>query len=200
MAAQTLKVVEEENSESQQEGLDPEEVFVESIRSCCVALFEGCGTPVSTVGEEHDVETHLHHAGFAGLIGFGGTEVRGSLVMYFDETLVVATRPQTLGRVDDQDAALRDWTGEMANQLLGRVKNNLLKYNVKVAMGVPTAISGQGYTLTSVGDMSPVRLRFTSEFGNLSLLLNMRFRPGLRLDPPNEEEEDTAAEGDLMLF
>jgi CheY-specific phosphatase CheX len=201
MSSVALRIVEDESNASIEAGmLDPNAVFFDVIRECAIALMEGCNLDLVLESQDREEMPHVHHTGYAGLIGFGGTEMRGSIVLYLDESLVRASRPPTIGEAAVQDPALRDWTGELANQLLGRAKNMMLRYEVKIGMGVPTAISGTGYTLTSIGETPPLRMRFSSRAGAMSVLINLRCRPGLQVKPPSPDLEEAAAEGDMMLF
>ena len=185
-------------TESQPE-TSPDLFFCERVREAAEKLMHGLSVGIEYLGARDNAEQHLEHTGFAGLIGFGGDLLRGGLVLYLAEELVTKSRPETGTGPQAVEAALRDWTAELANQLLGRVKNILLRYNVKVALGVPTAVSGQGYTLTSIGDNHPRMLRFHTEHGALNILVNLEYSPELKFEE-HEDGDDAAEEGDLMLF
>lgn len=59
----------------------------------------------------------------------------GSLRLSVPAAVVAATRPGLSSREQYQD-----WTGELSNQLLGRVKHQLLSFAVRLEMGVPVSV------------------------------------------------------------
>jgi CheY-specific phosphatase CheX len=77
----------------------------------------------------------------AACIGLSGTTVRGALVVVGRPTFFKATYPAELGipRTDDDVA---DWGGEVANQLLGRIKNRLSTYGLDFTTSTPTMVRG----------------------------------------------------------
>ena len=70
----------------------------------------------------------------AGVIGFTG-DVRGTLFVASTLPLFRATCPPP-----PRDVA--DWTAELANQLLGRFKNQLVRHGIALAMATPVAVRG----------------------------------------------------------
>ena len=89
------------------------------------------------------------------------------------------------------------WVGEMANQLLGRVKSQSLARGVAFRLGTPVVIAG---TCLEIAGAVPnhIVLTFLGEHGPLRVSLELVAAPTLKLrDDPGEAE---AAEGRLWLF
>jgi hypothetical protein len=78
------------------------------------------------------------------VIGFAGSQMRGSLVMGATRQALRLSHPLA-GRADDD--SLRDWGGELSNQLIGRIKIRLLAHEIVIQLGTPTTMSGHELTL-----------------------------------------------------
>jgi CheY-specific phosphatase CheX len=78
-------------------------------------------------------------ADYVATIGFAGPQIRGVLAWECTREVAVAL----CGMGDIPDDVIRDWVGEMANQLLGRVKNKLLAHEVEFSLSTPMVIQGQ---------------------------------------------------------
>lgn len=84
----------------------------------------------------------------AGLAGFTGESIRGTLMIASTFDLFARTRPEETGRhelspeVPSDWHLLRDWAAELANQLLGRITNQLFAYGLSLRVSTPTALSG----------------------------------------------------------
>jgi hypothetical protein len=95
----------------------------------------------------------------AGIVEFGGEAMTGSLVLlsgfdFFAASLAPGRLPQNVkrGSLRPQSAAdwirVRDWSMEMTNQLLGRIKNQLRKLGVVLEAQLPRAVSGHALLVT----------------------------------------------------
>ena len=100
----------------------------EVLVSCARDLFEAYGLAM----HEGDGDPREHE--IAGVIGFTGT-VRGTLFVASTIPLLASTCPPPA-----RDVA--DWTAELANQLLGRFKNQLVRRGIELAMATPVAVRG----------------------------------------------------------
>merc|ERR1712146_853533 len=63
-----------------------------------------------------------------------------------DDQLASVINPVANGAKD----ANYDWIGELANQLLGRLKNKLLSWNVEVALSTPVLVHGAQLSIASL--------------------------------------------------
>src|SRR4051812_36863295 len=69
-----------------------------------------------------------------GVIGFTARQMRGALVL--------ASTNEPLEQTSPESTSHRDWICELANQLLGRVKNQLLSRKVEIFASTPVALRG----------------------------------------------------------
>jgi CheY-specific phosphatase CheX len=104
------------------------------VVSCGQGLFESIGLLVAHAG----IVPHgaARWADMVSVIGLGGANLRGSLVLSVPSCLLRRTHPT--GTTEELDLA--DWQGELANLLLGRIKARLLARNVIVELATPVTI------------------------------------------------------------
>jgi chemotaxis protein CheX len=131
------------------------------------------------------------------VIGFAGSQMRGSVVLASTSQALRLTHP--LGKEAD-DEGLRDWAGELANQLIGRIKIRLLAHQMVIQLGTPTTISGRELTLgAALKNAECLPHRFTA--GSEWLLVRMEgvAEPGVQMlaSPVQLTATD---EGELLLF
>jgi hypothetical protein len=83
---------------------------------------------------------------FSGVMGFVGDSVRGTCLLAAPEGTIRAAAPHA--------AAARDWIGELANQLVGRLKAKLMARGGTIALSTPVVLRGV--------KLSPCRARMSS--------------------------------------
>lgn len=127
------------------------------------------------------------------VIGFTGPSLTGALMIAADQQPIVATRP-TPQTTD------RDWVAELANQLLGRVKNRLLTFGVEIYATTPIVLRGERITpLGSTGSLPGVVFR-TPSGGRITVWVDHHVLDGQRLAKLAVADESVAREGDVILF
>lgn len=157
------------------------------------ALFASYGVTLELDGTPAD--KMLGSVRLIGMIGFSSTEVSGSLLLALTEPLLQRTRPAA-------GAPAADWTGELANQLLGRFKNQLLSYGVLINSSLPVVVAGETLALPARTRPLTRHLSFASRTsGRLFVRLEMELAPALELVRLTEDDaEPTIDEGELVLF
>lgn len=136
---------------------------------------------------------------YASVIGYSGDFMKGSLVITCDKRLLHKSHPNhAMGMpVGDQD--ILDWVGEMANQLLGRVKNKLATCGVKCTMGTPTTVTGQSMQVTPPKDGFAIPLVYTGDANDFLVYFLFVADQSLELKAVAATNA-TATEGDSFLF
>lgn len=71
---------------------------------------------------------------YSGVMGFIGDRIRGTCLLAAPAATILASAPEP--------TMARDWTGELANQLVGRLKSKLLARGIVIAMTTPVVLSG----------------------------------------------------------
>jgi CheY-specific phosphatase CheX len=165
----------------------------EVLRDCAVALFDAYGI---RAGFQGAIESPPQDTELAGSIGLVGAGISGSILVATTAAVLRAT-----GQTDGSRESTCDWVGELANQLAGRLKNQLLRYGVELNVSTPVVIEGKALQVRGARRSSTRFFRLESDHGCIAVGIDMKSAPGLELnlamDP--EPEADTV-EGDLLLF
>lgn len=169
-----------------------ERVIIEEIISdACVGLFADydvefspyVGTVVPSFPE------------VAGIIGFSSDEFRGSVLIGAPtKTLLACSCVQGI-EIDPLD-----WVGEIANQLLGRIKTSLLSYGVSVQLATPVSVQGGELRFHTQEHGELWSLVFATPFGEAIIRLAAECGAGFQLDASSSVDRVSAAEGELMFF
>jgi Chemotaxis phosphatase CheX len=163
------------------------------LRDCCLALMADYGLPAS---QQDDAEVDDRTAVAIAAIDFSGRDLRGTIALRMTTSVVLETYRAAVGtpiRVDSPEAL--DWTCELANQLVGRLKNKLRNYQVSFSVNTPRLLQ-----LFPVAELErALRRRFVCDGGNFAGYLDVMIASGFVFSaaPP---EATLADEGDLVLF
>lgn len=156
------------------------------------ALFGSYGAPLELDGSP--LQKTLESASFVSVIGFSSRSFNGSLLLALPRDVVEHTLPAAGGD-------LMDWCGELANQLLGRLKNRLIDYQVSINMTLPVVISGGRFALPAKTRPVTRYLSFVSDWGKLFVRLEAELGPDVELvRQAHIEGERVLGEGELLLF
>jgi CheY-specific phosphatase CheX len=143
-------------------------------------------------------------ANIAGVVGFTGSVMRGTLLLATTFPVVAAARPEMLRKrvlsssLSSDWILARDWAGELANQVLGRVKNRLNRFGVTFEVSPPTALSGPALTFASPKGPAPLQHVFSSGNGRVWLCFDVFMDPEQRVTPRGPELG--SLEGNVIVF
>jgi CheY-specific phosphatase CheX len=136
---------------------------------------------------------------FVAVIGFSGESVRGAVGLALRGDLVANAL-----RRSGADAAVRgacdDFVAELANQLLGRVKNKMLRYGTELALALPMVLRGIELRLVGAGGENVWAYCFSSTDGGVSVWFDARFDQSFQLELQDNPELEGAPEGEMMMF
>lgn len=180
----------EENSIDQEFATVSEEILCESA----VELFEEYGKAIARC-EAGTSDSASRGLVLGAAIGFTGEFVRGALAIAIDEELAVALDPLAGQRKSDRGSL--DWIGELANQMLGRVKNKLLSYNVEIGLSTPIVIEGAKLRMFGIVSKG-MELSFQSGDHFADVWWDAEVDPVLVLS--KEDAPDVQLEGEMLLF
>jgi hypothetical protein len=166
------------------------------VRQACVDVFECRGLSIEpradaafrVPGEDH----------VAGFIGFGGT-LRGSVVITGPARLFEKIHPQGAdAKISVPD--LLDWVGELANQLLGRIKTRLCVEGVDFSASLPTAVRSRDVQFSLAHRPGSYLLFFGDRAWDFSLCFDIMIPPTVQLFPPDAAPIECRSEGEVELF
>jgi hypothetical protein len=130
-------------------------------------------------------------------IGFRSPCLSGELVLLAPPSFVEVVLPREVRERRPSARIAADWVGELANQLVGRLKNKLLGYGVDVALGTPRAVTDCEIVDFEASMRTIVRLSLTSREGSL---LAMLFTEHADLSLSEATPGVAVSEGDIVLF
>jgi hypothetical protein len=134
----------------------------------------------------------------AAFSGFGSNELRGSFTLLGPSQLFARLHPLP-PTVTPRD--LTDWACELVNQSVGRFRNRLLAYGVKLALSVPQSALAEQLILSSSLEPGRTPISFAIDGMVLEGWLELDAEPGFRLaESPLDEEDAALREGSMVLF
>lgn len=140
----------------------------------------------ATVGRPHSPHAHQ----IIGVVGFTSPDFRGNLALVLSSQLAEATLEGT---------DVIDWVGELANQMLGRVKNKLVPYAIELDIATPVVVAGLSIRVQEAPDTETRRVDCSTTSGSVHALINARLREGFELGPPSGELS-AVSEGEVLMF
>ena len=124
-------------------------------------------------------------------------ELSGTLVVTTTEEVVLRTLPK-----DVEQPKPSDWLGELSNQLLGRLKNQLSQFGLKIQVSTPVVLMGPRLSVfgSSMAGVRVYRFRLDDTIDR-SVVVMVELRPanGLRLERV-EQTLEVALEGTELFF
>lgn len=173
------------------------EILAELVTPITSELFGNNGLPLVFDGRDEPEESAQE---MVGIIGFTGTEMTGNLMISTSRDIVERSNPLPTEQGIAGEVALRDWVGELSNQLLGRLKNKLLRYGATLEMSPPVTLYGVRVHCVIPRSPDAKPFVFSSSSGDRVLIwFDALFEPGFKLDA-DAEGEACQEEGDLLLF
>ncbi|MCP4680395.1 MAG: chemotaxis protein CheX [Deltaproteobacteria bacterium] len=128
-----------------------------------------------------------------GVIGFSGEQIRGSLCLQLDEDVI--------SRIGLPGHDRNDWIAELSNQLLGRIKNKLLKMQIVLGLGIPVAVAGEGLEM-AFGSHKARTFKFVNDSGNEQMIVHLdcEFDGEITVNLEENTGEEPLEEGKSLIF
>jgi CheY-specific phosphatase CheX len=182
----------------QQQEIDLQRTLEQVTAEACKELFGRYGLPVIRATDD-DEEPRSPNFFLCSIIGFTGRDLRGTLVLALTEAMSGRSHPMagTDPGAAAQRAAQRDWVGELSNQLLGRIKLDLLRRGVEIYPNLPAVLQGEHLAPLPRSNLKP--LRFVLAQDAAAVWVEVETRPGFKIEAGVDQGEPPAA-GDALLF
>ncbi|HZU81600.1 MAG TPA: chemotaxis protein CheX [Polyangiaceae bacterium] len=141
----------------------------------------------------------------AAFVPFSGAAIRGSLMLVCPFDIAAAGRGRRAGavlstRVASDWIVARDWVGELANLLLGRIKNRLLAFRVEFSIAPPVPLSGRALAVALQANRAARQIAFGRGDQIVRVLIDVVDEPALMSTKPHASAEPSALEGDVIEF
>jgi len=120
-----------------------------------------------------------HEMRYVSILSATGEKIRLLSTLNVDESLLANIHPSHSAGLSQR--WLEDWCGELNNQLVGRLKNKLLRVGCEVVTGLPSLITGTDVSTTNLPELDFREYFFASAHGRLESTLAMLLAPDLEL-------------------
>jgi hypothetical protein len=164
------------------------------LQSSTVELFHSLGVAVAPL-RAAPLGTQQRYYEWVGLIHFEATNVSGVLTVSMPMA-VWSSRNASASASGDSET-LADWHRELANQLMGRIKNRLLKFQLELRPRLPSSLSGPALELHRKRSGNELLYRFRALRGDVLVVVDA---PLERAILAYSGELQPAREGELILF
>ena len=144
-------------------------------------------------------ETGQAQVEYASVLGFSGDLIKGSLVLACNKTLLEKSHPNIAMEMPVGEPEVLDWVGEIANQLLGRLKNKIAAAGIKFSMSTPTNMCGKSMQVTTPKDGHALGLCYKGSHGDLVIHLSTVIDASVNFDAVVNNSQ-VASEGGAILF
>lgn len=173
-------------------------LLADLLRGSTLEIFAHYGVALTPSGSSRALSIEGHDT--VGVIGFHGVGLRGTLVIATSTGLVARTCPDTGGHPIPERDRVRDWIGELANLVLGRIKVELGRYGVSMGLSTPVAFTGEHLRLGAVRASRTQSWDFTSEAGDVRAWLETELGDDFPPLTTPEPRGDELLAGEPFLF
>ena len=146
---------------------------------------------------EPDLKTDAFQSCYVSVLGATGVGIALSSVVKISRELLVFLHP--FGSPDIPAAHLADYCRELNNQLVGRMKNKMLRYGVTLTLGLPVLLTGKDVSAVASPDSTLQENAIKTPRGSVALILESIVDPDLQLEEV-ESADEAMLEGAVALF
>lgn len=127
-------------------------------------------------GQPFEKPADLDGGDISSVIGFGGDQVTGCLVLHFPRTAALFLYEAMMGEDPGElNAEVRDGIGELANIVLGSAKTAFSHGNVDFQISIPTVVIGEGHRIRLQSNLPVMVIPFDINDQACSLEVAIRF-------------------------
>lgn len=144
-------------------------VFDLLLQAATVELFHAYGLAVGPTESSLRHVDDIRGYNSVGVIPFWGPGFKGDMVLIISDRTLTDLKELVVA------AGSRDRTRELTNQLMGRLKNRLLRFGLTLRVGLPTAMEAQFLDRRTAGGLDVFVHRFRTVHDDVFVLLRGRF-------------------------
>jgi CheY-specific phosphatase CheX len=161
------------------------------IQSSTVELLRSYDVFVAPRGRK-EVKGYAPDSDLVGIVGFDGPSIAGNLILSIPSevyNLPSARRSSNTSRAD--------WTRELTNQVMGRIKNRLAQFRVQLRTYIPSVLSGAALDRHKRHNGTDVLYDFGALRGEINVVVDVSLTRAV-LEYSNASI--LLSDGDLVLF
>jgi hypothetical protein len=115
-------------------GSGPRQILDITLQSCSVELFHALGVAVAPLARSRAAAPREHFDP-VGVVSFTTAKSNGVVMLSMDPAIYGLLSPPVVG-----GPAMNDTLREISNQLIGRIKNRLMQFQVTLRVGLPSTL------------------------------------------------------------
>ena len=144
-------------------------------------------------------EFEKHSTVFSASIGLSGDNISGALVVTCARDSLLKSHPQRDQKAEHSEEDLGDWSGEIANQVIGLLKRSASGYGVSFYIGTPTVIRGHELAISTSDKSHYEALSVLIDTSHFIFYINMNATSEISFegDPKKANDEPT---NDMLFF
>jgi hypothetical protein len=173
--------------------------FREIVTGACAHVLPKCGLPID-VHPQDVTEVNPRVEQLAAFIGFSGEPLRGAVTLLAPTELVRVSYPLRLKEGLQGSLDLFDWSGEIVNRLLGRIKADLAARGVEIEPSTPKAMMGEQLQFSLAQRSAVCALEFGCANHSVIILVDAVSTTGVILLDEQVKQSGVPEEGELLLF
>jgi hypothetical protein len=172
----------------------------ELYREAARDLLCGNGIDINLLDPCAEKPTACDKPCYVSVLGAIGNGLALSSMLAIDADLLARIHPLSSSAVSEPE--LEDWCRELNNQLVGRMKNKLLRYDIAVNLGLPTLLTGNRIKAVSGPELTVMEHVFQFGDNSMALTLSIFVEAGFELKKTKSDaaEGETLTEGCVALF
>jgi CheY-specific phosphatase CheX len=164
------------------------------LSSSTQELFNAIGIEIPPNAQRRaDVESPL-----TATIGFTSANLRGLLVLTLDRGLAVRSLPPNFSKEEAGDGIVADWTGELSNQLLGRLKNKFHAVGIDISLSTPIVFMGK--EMRHFTNAAPIHRMIFFDEGRILTEFQACYDEEIEIPETSESLEPSQPEGEALFF
>jgi hypothetical protein len=134
------------------------------IQICTVELFQSLGIAAAPLTVVRRAVEPQHPNDLVGVVSFSGSQAAGRITLALNDAVYELFPAPVHG-----SHAMRDAVRELTNQLIGRIKNRLMQFQVILRVGLPSAMSAQALMQQRAADAAVVTYQFRTLRGEVQV-------------------------------
>jgi hypothetical protein len=166
-------------------------ILLEIAARACEQLFEHYGVELAAEPSPADDHAPLLCCGVA---GFHGPGIAGNVILGASRDVLTRSSPTS-------SPAHRDWTAELANQFVGRMKNQLLEHGVELEqLATPAVIRGPDINAGRWQHLPQLTYRGPGDGSLVRIWLDIELGVDFEMLEEPDPSRAGAREGETLLF
>ena len=172
------------------------QVLSQLFEESCIELFTSFNCDIEKTDEPMSRSSDDPIA----MVDAGSDELEIAILLQLPVNILALSYHSDVDITQVSEEVLEDWIAEISNQLIGKLKNKLLNYDVRLKLGLPNAYFG-----ADIGELMPntehyVVCVFNIDNELLELVLGIDILDGsLDLSEPTQQDDGPGG-GELELF